>query len=141
MGARIREPLQGLERLLRPRILRLSESIDPDGRDPELARRSDVVEETLRDVDMCVRIVADPLTEDLPVPGRGLVRADLAGDDRVVEIQADPLQRGVQQLAVRVGEDRELPAALSRLDERRRRILEHRPIWERARESARLTLR
>ena len=122
-----RERSVQLARRLRARGL--AEPVDPDRRQAELVRRSDVVEEAGGDVD--VRWTADPLLERAPVAERGLVRADLRRDDRLLERDADPFHRRVDVVAVGVREDRELPAALTRLLERRRHLRERPPAGRR----------
>ena len=121
---RVRENVHAGQRHGRTWILGLVEPVDPDRRDPELRRGRDVVEEALSDMDVA-DIAAHSLTEDLPVLVGRLVRADFARDDRQVEANADRVHRGVDQIAVGVREDPELPAAVVRLrearDERRRR--------------------
>ena len=107
---------------------------------PELTRRRDVVEEARRDVDVTVAVRGRRLEEALPVPVRGLVGADVLGHDREVDRDAELLLRRGDQVAVGVGEERELPAAVAQLCERRRHVREGRPVRERPREGARLAL-
>ena len=55
----------------------------------------------------CLRL----LEEALPVGVGGLVGTDLGGDDRALEWDAEALHRGVDEVAVCVRKDRELPAS------------------------------
>jgi hypothetical protein len=70
-------------------------------------------------VDVTTGLDARVLAERLPVARRRLVRADVAGDDRRAEGNSDGRDRRVDQIAIRVREDRETPPALARLGERR----------------------
>ena len=72
--------------------------------------------------------------EAFPVPGRGLVGAGLAGGDEHVERHAQRLHRRVQQVGVGVREDRQPPAALAQLGERRGDLGEGWPRWQRFRQ-------
>src|SRR5436309_15973137 len=71
---------------------------------------------------------------------RRLVRADLGSHDRELERNADPLLRGLDEVAVGVGEDRELPAAGARSLKRRPRLRKRLPRRQGLREPGRLTL-
>src|SRR5439155_11297940 len=83
-----------------------------------------------------------PTGEELvPVPALRLVRPDLAGDDGLVERDADARLRGSDQVRVRVREDREPPAATASLLERRRHLGEDVPRGQRARERVLLARR
>src|SRR5918999_5455070 len=93
----------------RRRLSLLPEAVDPDRADAELACGSDVVEVALGHVDVARPIRVRPLVEGSPVAVRRLVRADLRGDDRAVERDADPAQRGFDQVAIGVREGDELP--------------------------------
>ena len=105
----------------RPRqVARLVQTVDPDRGDAELVGGRDVVEEARRHVDVALGIGAEALVERLPVPVRGLVGADLAGDDRPVERDADRLHRGVEEVGIGVRERHEPPAPLAQLGQRRR---------------------
>src|ERR671910_2473250 len=92
----------------RRRLSLLPETVDPDRADAELACGSDVVEVALGHVDVARPIGVRPLVEGSPVAVRRLVRADLRGDDRAVEQDADPAQRGFDQVAIGVREGDEL---------------------------------
>src|SRR5439155_439275 len=72
--------------------------------------------------------------EELPVPMRRLVRPDLGRDDRELERHADARHRRLDEVSVRVGEDRELPAAAARVGERCLNLGKRLPGRERARE-------
>src|SRR5206468_4275557 len=74
------------------------------------------------------------LVEHLPMAVRRLVRADLGGDDHMVERHADPLERRVDVVAVGVREDRELPASRARVLERGAYVGKRLPGRQRARE-------
>src|SRR6266487_3951646 len=131
-GVGKRREIVQLARRLRLRVL--AEPVDPHRRDAERGRRCDVVEEARRDVDVAVAIgVASP-EEDLPVPGRRLVRADLAGDDGQLELDADLPDRRLDEVPVGVGEDREPPAAVAHLLQGALYLGEGRPVGQRARE-------
>ena len=123
-----------------PRIGRFSEPVHPDRRDPQLPSGHDVVVEALRDVHVRGRMDPGPLAKDLPVPVRRLVGADLAGDDREVERDPDRRHRRLDEIAIRVGEDREPPAARTRFLQRRTHVLEDRPLGQRPGEVAALAL-
>jgi hypothetical protein len=80
-------------------------------RKPESRRRRDVVEEARADVDVprsgrrrCER-------RTRPSAARGLVRADLGRDDGELELRSDPRDRRIQEVAIRVREARQPPAA------------------------------
>ena len=77
----------------------------------ELARRSDIVEEARRHVDVVRTLGGRQLEETLPVPVRRLVGADVLGRDDQVERYAERLFGLDDQCAIGVGEDREIPAA------------------------------
>ena len=109
---RVRELADPRERHRRTWIVGLTKSVDPDRRDAELVRRLDVVEEALRDVHVSTSIGPGRLVEDLPMLVSRLVRADLARDDRELEGDAERLDRCVDEVAIRVREDPELPSAL-----------------------------
>src|SRR5438876_10767454 len=64
-----------------------------------------------------------------------LVGADLRRDDRTLEGNADPLHRRLDEVAIRVGEDGELPAALPRLGQRAANFGERFPGRQRRREA------
>ena len=87
-----------------------------------------------------VLVGAGLLPKHLPVSLRRLVGADLGGDDHPLEGDPDGDHRGVDQVAIRVREDRELPAAIARLGQCRRDIVEHRPGRKRPGERAGLSL-
>src|SRR5207247_1585433 len=61
--------------------LGLAEPVDPHRAEAELARRDDVVEMAGRDVNVVLAIGAGLGEEMLPVAVRGLVGAELRGDD------------------------------------------------------------
>ena len=63
----------------------LAEPVDPDDLQPELTRRSDIVEEAGRDVDVVLSIGGRQLEEAVPVSVRRLVRADVLGRDDEVD--------------------------------------------------------
>src|SRR4029077_296534 len=120
-------------------------------RDAELAGGLDVVEDALGDVDV-TDLAAMVIAENLPVQVRRLVpvalagpdhqsdEADLAADDRVVELDADHLHGGVEQVTVGVREDAESPTARTRVAQARTHVVEDRPLRKRSREGARLAL-
>src|SRR5438132_12093675 len=89
----------------------LSVAVDPDRAETELARRHDIVEVALRDMNVPVALRTGLLEELQPVAVARLVRADLRRDDRELERDADPRHRGVDELAVGVREAGELPAS------------------------------
>ena len=70
----------------------------------------------------------------------GLVGTDLRRDDRELERDADPLQRRLDEVAIGVGEDGELPAASARILERRPHLRERHPRGKRLREPGYLGL-
>jgi hypothetical protein len=61
-----------------------------------------------------------------------LVGADLGGDDRALERDADRSQRRVDEIPIGVGERDELPAAAVGLGQRARHLGEDRPTRQRA---------
>jgi len=67
--------------------------------------------------------------------------ADLAGDDGRLERNAQNLHRSIDEIPVRVGENRKSPAAASGLLESRTHVLEHRPGRQRASQRARVAFR
>src|SRR5436309_3377087 len=81
----------------------LAQAVDPDRGHLELARGHDVVVEARGDVHIRESTVLP--FERAPVAVRRLVRADLGGDDRAVEGNADRPHGSVDQVAVRVGQD------------------------------------
>ena len=119
---------------VRPRPRLFAEPVDPDRAEAELACRRDVVEETRADVHVPSRIGPRARVELLPVLVAGLVRADLGRDDRELEGDTDGLHRRVDELAVGVREDRELPAARTRFLERGAHLGERLPRGQRAAE-------
>ena len=136
---RVREARERRERSRRPLVLRLAQPVDPDAGDAELACRLDVVEQALGDVDVVRAVGPGLLAEHLPVALGRLVRADLGGDDHSLKGDADGDHRGVDQVAIGVGEDRELPAAVARFGERGGHIVEDGPRRKRASERAGLS--
>src|SRR5213076_2389305 len=116
----------------RLRAWRLTETIDPDRAEAELAGRANVVEEARRDVD--IGQAAGLALERLPVAERRLVGADLRRDDRDLERDAELGHRRVDEVAVCVGEDRQLPAAAACLFERGRNLGKGPPGRERSRQ-------
>jgi len=116
----------------------LAETVDPDRAQTELDRRRDVVEEAGPDVNVSLPCGAGAFEERVPVRTGRLVRADLGGDDREVEGHSDPGHRRLDEVTVRVGENRQLPAAAARILERSAHLGERRPRRKRARESVRL---
>src|SRR5881227_4390761 len=116
----------------RRRLERLGEPIDPHGRDAERRSRNDVVE--VRRGDMHVRQATDTFLECTPVAERRLVRADLPRDDRELERNADARHRRLDEVAVGVRQDRELPASRSRGVEGLTRLRKNRPLRKRPRE-------
>ena len=73
----------------------------------------------LRDVHVRVTRSARLLEELQPVPVARLVRVDLRRDDRKLEGNADPRDRRLDEVAIGVREERELPAARACLFEGR----------------------
>src|SRR6476620_804092 len=124
----MREARDAAQRDVRPLVRGRAEPVDPDRRDAELPGGLDVVEDALGDVHV-PDLAAMVLAEDLPVPVRRLVRADLTGDDRVVE-----------QVAVGVREEAESPTARTRGAQARTHVVEDRPLRKRSRKGARLAL-
>src|SRR5439155_16428573 len=114
----------------------LAEAVDPDRAEPELRRGRDVVVEARADVDMASFRRAGLRVELLPVTVRRLVGADLTRHDLELERDADRQLRGLGEVAVGVGENRELPAARSRLLERGPQLRERAPARERGAERA-----
>src|SRR2546423_15151697 len=86
---RVRKGSQIVQLACRLRVRILAEPVDPDDRHVQRDARCDVVEEALRDVDVRAALGAAPCEEDLPVPRGRLPRADLAGDDAELELDAD----------------------------------------------------
>src|SRR5438093_8174500 len=117
------------------RFVPLAVAIDPDRAQPELVRRNDVVEVTLSNVHMTFRRCCSLLEEARPVQLPGLVGTDLRRDDRELERDADPLHRGVDEVAIGVGEDRKLPTAGTRCLERPPDLREGLPRGERLRQA------
>ncbi len=101
---------------------------------PGEASGRDVVEEARGDVHVPGTVGVRSLEEDLPVPVRGLVRADLGGDDRELERHADLRQGRIDEVSIGVGEDRELPAAGAGVLERLAHLRERLPRGQRTRE-------
>src|SRR5580765_2625830 len=106
-----RESGQILDLARRGRTGGLAEPVDPDALQPELIRRRHVVVEAGGDVHMAVAVGMGAREELRPVAVSRLVGADLGGDDRLVERNADPDLRGGDEVAVGVGEDRQPPPA------------------------------
>src|SRR5512133_1531478 len=75
------------------------------------------------------------LEEARPVQVPRLVGADLGRDDRELEWDADLLHRGFDEVAVGVGQDRELPTARTRFLERRPHFWEGLPGGKRLRQA------
>src|SRR5438132_14002807 len=113
---------------------RLAKTVDPDRVEPARGGRREVVEQARPDVHVSLAVGTAPGEELVPVPGRRLVRADLGGDDREVDRYGNPCERGVEQVAVGVREDGELPAARTRVLECRRHLRERIPLRQRATE-------
>src|SRR5207244_746844 len=133
---RVRQPRQ-IRQLARRRWAgSLAEPVDPDGAEAELRRRRDVVEEARADVDVATLRRARPGEELLPVPRRRLVRADLARHDLQLERDADRPLRRLDEVAVGVRQDRELPATRPGLLECRPHLRERAPARERGAERA-----
>src|SRR5439155_8671106 len=93
------------------KLVLLGVAVDPDGAKPERMRRDNVVEVALRHMDVSVSRGAGFLEEAQPVRMTRLVRTDLRGHDHQLERHADLLQRGVDEVPVRVREDCKLPAS------------------------------
>jgi hypothetical protein len=70
---------------------------------------------------------------------RRLVGLDVLGDDREVDRNSELLLRRGDQVAVGVREDREHPATVPELPERRRHLRERRPVRQRVGERPGLT--
>src|SRR5882724_1351264 len=115
----------------RRRLVPFAVAVDPDRAQPELVRRCDVVEVTLGDMHMPFTRRAGLLEEARPVPVLGLVRPDLGCDDCELERDADALHGRLDEVAVGVGENCELPAAGTRILECRRHLPERPPGGQR----------
>ena len=122
-------------------VARLAEAVDPDGRNVELPRRRDVVEEAGCDVDVAPGRRIKPVGEDLPVAVRRLVRADLARDDRPVEGNTDGLHGGGEEVLIRVRERHESPPSRPELGEGPGDLREDRPRGQRLGKGVRLGFR
>ena len=125
---------------VRLRVGGLAEPVDPDRAQVELARRLDVVEQARGDVDVMVTVGSRRLEETLPVSVGGLVGPDVLGDDREVDRHAKPPLRGFDQVAIGVREDGEHPASVAQLGKGGRNLGERRPVRQRVRQRAGLTL-
>src|SRR5437867_7459442 len=81
-------------------LVPLAVAVDPDRAQSELVRRNDVMEVTLGDVHVPVTRRARLLEKAQPVQMLWLVGPDLGGDDCKLERDADPLLRGLDEVAV-----------------------------------------
>src|SRR5436305_2314568 len=108
----------------------LAEAVDPHGAEAEVRRGRDVVEEARADVHVAALRRAGTGEELLPVTVRRLVRADLARHDLELERDTDGPLRRLDEVAVGVREDRELPTALAGLLERRPHLRKRAPARE-----------
>ena len=120
-----------MELEVRLRFGLLAEPVDPDGAKPQGCGRRDVVEEARAYVDMPLAVGPALREELVPVAARRLVRADLGRDDRELELDPDPSERRLEEVAVGVGEDGEPPTAGSGLLERLRHLRESIPARQR----------
>src|SRR5919201_3035854 len=115
----------------RRRLVPLPVAVDPDRLQAELAGRDDVVKMALRDVHVAFARHVDLCEEALPVRMPRLVGADLGGDDRELEGNADLLHRRLDEITVGVRQDGELPASGARRFERRTDLRERLPRGQR----------
>ena len=91
--------------------------IDPDAADAESATgatswKSEAATWACRSIGPGLQV------EGLPMPDCGLVRADLGRDDPHVNRHADRPQRRVEEVRIRVRQDRQAPATVAQLGER-----------------------
>src|SRR5579864_5753615 len=128
---RAREARERVQLYVWPRIGVLAEPVDPDGAQPKLSGRRDVVEETRGYVHVPGAVGTGSREELLPVSVSRLVGADLRGDDRELEGNTDPTHRRVDVIAVGVGENGELPPAPASLLERRLHLRKRLPPRQR----------
>src|SRR6476659_8433707 len=125
----------------RRRVVSFGVAVDPDRAQSKLVRRNDVVEVALGDVHVRLTRRGGLLEEPRPVPELRLVRADFRRHDRKLERDADPAHRSLDEIAVGVGKDRELPTARSRVLERRPHLRERLPRGKRLGQPGRLVIR